>query len=78
MRYHQEMMNDICRQALASGARQLVTTQKDFVKIKNLDSALPRHVVEISFQADNEFDRFVLNAIQKCKKSLYAHGKLNR
>jgi tetraacyldisaccharide 4'-kinase len=78
VRYHQEMMNDICRQALASGARQLVTTQKDFVKIKNLDSALPRHVVEISFQAENEFDRFVLNAIQKCKKSLYAHNKPNR
>lgn len=69
VRYHQKMMNDICSKALASGARHLVTTQKDFVKIKNLDSALPCHVVDVSFQAENDFDLFVIKAIEKCKKT---------
>ncbi len=63
--YNQAMMTDICMKAAASGARQLVTTQKDFVKIKNFDSTFLRHVVEIDFKAENDFDLFVTSTMHK-------------
>lgn len=64
VRYTQTMMTDICRKAIASGAQQLITTQKDFVKIKNFHSPLPRHIVEISVQTRDEFDLFVSKSMQ--------------
>ena len=72
VRYNQAMMTDICVQAITSGARQLVTTQKDFVKIKNFDSTLLRHVVEIGFQPENGFDLFVTKSMKRFKKSNHA------
>ncbi|MBU1567221.1 MAG: tetraacyldisaccharide 4'-kinase [Proteobacteria bacterium] len=63
--YNQDMMIDICKQAIASGARQLVTTKKDFVKIKDFDSTLLRHVMEIHFQTEKSFDLFITKSMQK-------------
>ena len=65
--YNQAMMTDICRQAVASGAMHLVTTHKDFVKIKNFDSPLPRYVVDICLQTKDDFDHFVLQSLQALK-----------
>ncbi len=67
VRYNQAMMADICTQAVASGAKRLVTTQKDFVKIQSFDSTLPRHVVEIGFQMESDFDLFVTKSMQRFK-----------
>lgn len=78
VRYNQAMMTDICKQAVTSGARKLVTTQKDFVKIKNFDSTLLRHVVEIGFQAENDFGLFVTNAIQSLKKPNHARIEVGK
>ncbi len=65
VRYNQAMMTDICRQAVASGARHLVTTHKDFVKIKDFDSPLLRYVVDICLQVKDDFDHFVIKSLQK-------------
>lgn len=65
--YNQAMMTDICRQAVASGARHLVTTHKDFVKIKNFDSPLPRYVAEIHLQVADDFNHFVIKSLQEFK-----------
>ena len=65
--YNQAMMTDICRQAVASGARHLVTTHKDFVKIKNFDSPLPRYIAEVGLQIKDDFDHFVIQSLQKLK-----------
>jgi tetraacyldisaccharide 4'-kinase len=73
VRYNQRMITDICRQASASGARQLVTTQKDFVKIKNFHSPLLCHVVEFSFLAESGFDRTVAQSMQRLKKAQQPH-----
>ena len=76
VRYSQAMMTDICRQAVASGASQLVTTQKDFVKIKDFDSPLRRHVLEICFQAENDFDLFVTQSMQSFLKSNHSQCRV--
>ncbi len=67
VRYNQAMMTDICRQAVASGARHLVTTHKDFVKIKNFDSPLLRYTVDTCLQTKDDFDHFVIKSLQKLK-----------
>ncbi len=74
--YTQAMMTDICRQAVASGAQQLITTQKDFVKIKNFHSPLPRNVVEISVQTRDDFDLFISKSMQKLFKDSHLQTPL--
>ncbi|MFH0781083.1 MAG: tetraacyldisaccharide 4'-kinase [Pseudomonadota bacterium] len=69
--YTQSMMTDICRQAIASGAHQLITTQKDFVKIKNFDSPLPRYIVEINVEPREDFDLFVSQSMQRLFQDSY-------
>lgn len=68
VRYTQGMMTDICRKAAAAGATRLVTTQKDFVKLKNFDSPLPRHVVEVGLQVEDGFNTTIINLLQKLKQ----------
>ncbi len=70
--YSQAMMTDICIQAVTSGAKKLVTTQKDFVKLKKFDSTLLRHVVEIGFQPEKSFDLFVTESMQRVNTSYHA------
>lgn len=72
--YTQALMADICKKALASGAKQLITTQKDFVKLKTITSPLVRYVAELDFHGDADFDLFVINAIKTSKKTKVSAG----
>lgn len=74
--YNQAMMTDICRQAIASGAQQLVTTEKDFVKIKNFYSPLPRYVVEICLQTENAFNLHIAQSMQRLSKQNRVHARM--
>jgi len=69
VRYNQALMDDICRQASASGARQLITTQKDYVKIKDLDSPLRRNILEIRCRAESGFDLFITKSLENSRKA---------
>lgn len=66
--YTQETMVDICEKALASGAKRLVTTKKDFVKLQKINSQLVCYVTEIEFHGDADFDLFVINAVKTSEK----------
>jgi tetraacyldisaccharide 4'-kinase len=78
VRYNQAMMTDICRQAVASGANHLVTTHKDFVKIKNFASPLLRFVLDICLQAMDDFDPFVIKSMQELKQPRYSQSTLRK
>ncbi len=64
LRYSQQLMNDICQKASASGAGQLITTQKDYVKIKDFVCPLPRNILEIRCLAESGFDLFITKALE--------------
>lgn len=64
VRYSQQLMSDICRQASASGAGQLITTRKDYVKIKDFVSPLPRNILEIRCRPEGGFDLFIAKALE--------------
>lgn len=67
VRYDQEMMTDICNQAIASGAGKLITTHKDFVKLKDFASQLPRYVVDISLRTEDGLNDFFIQSMRKLR-----------
>lgn len=72
--YTQALMTDICEKALASGSMQLITTQKDYVKLKTITSQLVRFVAAMEFHGDADFDLFVLNALNTLQKTKDSAG----
>jgi len=63
--YSQTLVTNLCKKALSCGAANLVTTEKDFVKLNGLELQLPLYVVKIHHEVDQEFDRFLLNSLKK-------------
>jgi tetraacyldisaccharide 4'-kinase len=68
VRYTQDMVADICKKAADTGAVRLVTTQKDFVKLKNLGSPLPRYVVEVGLHIEDGFNHAITKLLRKLKQ----------
>jgi len=52
--YSQTEIDELCREAGRRGARSLVTTAKDAVKLGSLDFALPCYVMEIGLSFEDE------------------------
>lgn len=67
-KYGQSLMDSICGKAVKSGAKQLVTTEKDYVKIKTLNIPLPLSVLEIHAQQESTFEGFILQSLERYKK----------
>jgi len=67
--YDQNILSNLCQKAKNSGADNLVTTEKDFVKIKNLEVELPLHVLKISPKIDRSFDDFIIDRLDSVRKS---------
>lgn len=65
--YSQSDVDDLGRKAIASGARSLVTTAKDAVKLRELRFSIPCYVIEIEMIFDDEKKLFelVTQAIHK-------------
>ena len=60
--YTQRDVDDCVREAVRHGARALITTAKDAVKLRALDFALPCYVLEVALKFDDERKmRAVLN-----------------
>ena len=53
-RYRQAEVDEVIREARKKGAKALLTTAKDAVKLRSLRFDLPCYVVEIEMQFDNE------------------------
>jgi tetraacyldisaccharide 4'-kinase len=63
--YSQTLLLSICKKAIACGADNLVTTEKDFVKIKDLTFALPIFILKTQYQVDQAFDLFLAEHLKK-------------
>jgi tetraacyldisaccharide 4'-kinase len=58
-RYNQNDVDVICRRAKASGARALITTEKDLVKLEPLQVALPLLTLKTRFETDDCFPDYL-------------------
>lgn len=58
-----EDVENLARQALAEGCAALITTEKDYVKIKAMEVALPIWVLAVELRMEDGFDRFVLDKL---------------
>ena len=64
--YSSEDMRLLCRDARNSGASALITTEKDFVKLRDgYTGDLPLLSLPIQLQMESAFDRFLLNWLEK-------------
>lgn len=67
--YTQGDMDDCVREAVRHGARALLTTAKDAVKLRALNFALPCYVLEVALKFDDEQRMHdILNRIIACRK----------
>ncbi len=64
VQYSQPMVDNICRKAVVSGANSLVTTEKDFVKIRSYTLQLPLYVLHIEHKVDELFDLYILESLK--------------
>lgn len=62
--YTQKILDTLCRQAEDTGARYLLTTAKDFVKIEQYSTSLPLLILHITQQPQEEFDAFILQTLK--------------
>lgn len=62
-RYSQNDVDAICRRASASGARALITTEKDMVKLERLQVALPLLPLQTRFETDDRFSGYLRQAL---------------
>ncbi|GAB6191721.1 tetraacyldisaccharide 4'-kinase [Desulfocastanea catecholica] len=69
VQYSQTMVANICQKAVEAGATSLVTTEKDFVKLRSLSLQLPLYVLHIEHKVDEFFDRFILDSLKKSVKA---------
>ena len=66
--YDQAMVARLCEKAVACGAEKLVTTEKDFVKLRNCNLSLPLYVLKVHHKFEPTFDTFLLQELQKIGK----------
>ncbi len=57
--YRQSDIDDLCRSAAALGARGLVTTEKDRVKLKALRIAIPLFIMKTRFRPEDAFPAYL-------------------
>ena len=62
--YSQALVSQLCKKAVEGGAEKLVTTEKDFVKLRDLDFQLPLYVLQIQYKVEQSLDLFVLNSLK--------------
>jgi len=63
--YSSDNFTSICKDAKDSGARAIITTEKDFVKLRNLYNAdLPLLALPIQLRMKPDFDHYLLQRIE--------------
>ncbi len=66
--YSQSLISDLCKKAEECGAGCLVTTEKDFVKLRNFTFTLPLFILKIRHKIELPFDQFLMKALENLKK----------
>lgn len=66
--FRREEIEGLARRAEASGCLGLITTEKDFVKIKAFRVEVPIWVLSVELRMEKGFDRFVLERLGQCGK----------
>jgi len=61
--YLQQTITSLCEKATQANAGCLITTSKDFVKVKNFHFSLPLFVLLITQKPEPDFDSFILDRI---------------
>jgi tetraacyldisaccharide 4'-kinase len=61
--YTVSMIKALCQKAAQAGATCLITTAKDYVKVKNAEFTLPVYVLQISQKPETAFNDFILQNI---------------
>ena len=64
-KYSQRSMDKLCREAEASGADSLLTTEKDFVKIGQYKRTLPVYVFKVKLVLDRAFEEYILKQLPR-------------
>jgi tetraacyldisaccharide 4'-kinase len=65
--YNQDILQDIVRRAKNKGSAILVTTEKDLIKLKALDSELPLYALCMEVERSPSFDTFIIDSIDNLK-----------
>lgn len=66
--YSQQLIEQISNLAENSGARAIITTEKDMVKIRSYVSSLPIYYIAMSVKVNDGFSDFILTTLAKFKK----------
>lgn len=63
--YTQKHLSILENKARSNGAECLVTTEKDLVKVKNLDQSMPLFALRLKVEAEDGLSQFVLQNLKK-------------
>lgn len=66
--YNQTLVSHLCKKATECGAQKMVTTEKDFVKIRDFDFQLPLYVLHIQYKVEESLDLYVLKLLKNISK----------
>lgn len=66
--YNQSIVSQLCKKAADCGAENLITTEKDFVKLHNFNFNLPLYVLKVHHRVEQSFDQFILDGLKNFSK----------
>ena len=64
-KYSQGLLDRLCKEATLAGAKSLLTTEKDFVKIEQFKRTLPLFILKIRQKTGKDFQDYILKAIDE-------------
>lgn len=64
-KYTQHSMDKLCHDAIACGADSLITTEKDFVKIRGYKRSLPLYILKVQLDLESKFEKYILKQLRK-------------
>lgn len=67
LQYSQPTIDQLCEKAISAGAKGLLTTEKDYVKIDHLKRNIPLYVLKVKHQPDKGFYKYIQKAINKTR-----------
>jgi len=63
--YSQNLIDKLCRKAVAVGAKSILTTEKDYVKINHFNRDLPLHVLKVKQEPDDGFNTYIFSRLNR-------------
>jgi len=63
--YNRSLVHNLCKKAAELGAKNLVTTEKDYTKLQRYKLNLPLYVLQVQNKVEQSFDLFLLKMLNK-------------